>query len=333
MGLTAVARIPLALLGHAVGLGLDRSELLRKVGLRDEVLEDPDRRVPASKLEHLWRVVITQASCPALGIRIGASLTVRQWGLVGYTMVYSRTLVQALQRVARYGDIMSEAVQCSLQIERDHTKLVADGGPRLDALRHPVDARFASMVGVAREITGVGIVPIEVRFRYERPAEISEHARFFRCPIAFGQPIAALLFRNEDLQLPVVSADETLCGYLDRLADEVVQSLGSEHSFTEKLQRAIWAELSGGRPTLQRTALALGVSVRTLQRRLREEGTTYGAVLEAFRREMAVRLLRDRRIAVCEVAYLLGYSEPSTLRRAFRTWHGVTPAEFRRSLS
>ena len=96
------------------------------------------------------------------------------------------------------------------------------------------------------------------------------------------------------------------------------------------MHQAIWAELSSGPPTLPETARALGISTRTMQRQLKEEGTTYAEVLDALRREMAAGLLHNHTLAIYEVAFLLGYSEPSTFYRAFRRWHGMSPGDYRR---
>ncbi len=95
------------------------------------------------------------------------------------------------------------------------------------------------------------------------------------------------------------------------------------------MRKAIWRNLSDGRPNLEHTAKMLGTSVRTLQRRLREEGQTFADTLETLRRDMAAGLLRNRELSVYEIAFLLGYSEPSAFQRAFRRWRGVSPRQFR----
>ena len=136
-----------------------------------------------------------------------------------------------------------------------------------------------------------------------------------------------------NLKRPVSGADEELCKYLDRLADETITTLDQDASFTNKLRRVIWIELSDGVPTLQHTSGTLGISTRALQRRLSEEGTTFTTVLRDLRREVAMGLIRHREMAVCEIAYLLGYAEPSTFHRAFRRWTGTSPREYRRTMT
>jgi len=327
---TGLARLPIVLLDRAEKLGMDRAELVRMTGLTEETLADPEARIPAAKIEALWRAMVARAPHPALGIRVGSAYNVLDWGLVGYTMTYSTTLGCALRRLVRYGRIVSETVQ--LELNEETGEFFADGGARFDALIHPVEARLAAALCAARQITKAEIVPREARFAHERPSDTSEYAAFFRCPLFFDRPRSSLVFHQLDLERSTSTGDETLVGYLDQLAEEALEGLGRDDSFAAKVRKAIWPELNDGHPSLKRTAKALGMSVRTLQRRLREEGQTFAGTLEALRRELATGLLRHRELSVSEVAFLLGYSEPSTFHRAFRRWHDRSPQEFRREL-
>ena len=327
---TGLARFPLAILDFAEELGLDRAELMLVANLGEEDLHDPDARVPMRVVWSLWEEVIRRAPDRPLGMMFGRDASARELGLVGYTMYHSDSLQRAIERLIRYSHILADAIQFRLVAAERTVQIVLDNEPEARALRHPVDSRLAAILAVSREITSTEIVPVEVCFCYPEPSATAAHREFFRAPLSFGQPDSMLVLRERDLKLPVKSADETLSGYLDQLADELLQSATPRGSFVERVQRAVWSKLSGGQPTLRRMAQVLGVSVRTLQRRLGEEGTTFAAVLDGLRRHMSVRLLNNRELAVYEVAYLLGYSEPSTFFRAFRRWHGIPPAEYRK---
>ncbi len=327
--LTGLARIPLLILERAEDFGLDAGQLANAAGFGDGDLSDPDARVPITRLWNLWRVFIDRTSDPALGLHLGMGVRLKEFGLVGYTMLNSRTVFDAMRRLGRYSRIINETLEASVRLAPDRVNVVLGHNPRLDALRHPVDARLAALVTVARELSGHEIAPVETRFCYPAPQRVSDHRRHFRSELLFDSPNAALVFRRQDLELSVAAADKALSRYLDRYADTVLESLGGSGSFVEQVRRAVWSHLSGGPPSLQQTAATLGVSVRTLQRRLREEGTSFATVLDDFRKEMALGLLRDRTLAVYEVAFLLGYSDPSTFYRAFRRWEGIPPHEFR----
>jgi AraC-like DNA-binding protein len=328
--LTGLARLPLILLQRAGEAGLPKHELMKEAGLDEEALHDPDSRLPMRRMGLLWRACLERSSDTFLGLHFGSGTPLRDLGLVGYAMSNRRTLRGSLDCLARYSRILTEAFQCSLRGEGDRVPVLLEGHPALDALKAPVDSRLGLVIRALRELAGGEIVPLETRFSYPEPTDTSEHRRIFRSPLVFGRPSAAFVFRSRDLERPVLAADETLGGYLERLAENVLGSLSQESSFSNRVERAVWVDLSRGRPTLRRTALRLGVSVRTLQRRLAEEKTSFGALLEGLRRRMAATLLREPSLAIYEVSFLLGYSEPSTFHRAFRRWNGLSPREFRR---
>jgi AraC-like DNA-binding protein len=331
--MTGLARIPLNLLNGAEKYDLDRNELAVLAGLSPEELNDPDARIPLGKVWTLWRLMIERIPDQALGLHLGMQTSVRDLGLVGYAVYHSRTLREAFARIARYSRIVNEALILHLVEGEDRGKLVIEKATRLDALTHPIDARLASAVAIAREVTGIRIVPLEVGLPHPRPADISEHQRYFSCPLIFDQPESVLVLSRTDLDRPVVSADDTLTGYLDQLADDMLKSLDETVTFRERVRRAIWFDLSGGKPSVRQVAMQLGVSARTLQRRLEENNTSFAVELDTLRHEMAVRLLQDHTLAVYEVAFLLGYSEPSTFYRAFRRWKRLSPQEYRRTVS
>jgi AraC-like DNA-binding protein len=330
--MTGLARIPIYLLEKtARRYGLDRQELMDQAGFSASELEDPDSRVPLGKICNVWRVMIDRTRDPGLGLHLGIETEVRELGLVGYAAYHSQTLRAAFDRIARYSRIVNEALVAHMIDEDDRGTFAVDKAPRLDSLRHPIDGRMASAMAVARELTGVDLTPLEVRLPYPRPEDTAEHRRVFQCPVHFDQPESMLVFRKVDLDRGVVHADETLSGYLDKLAADSLESLSADVTFKQRVRRAIWSELSGGKPNVRQIAKQLGVSPRTLQRRLEEERTSFAAELDGLRHEMASRLLQDQHLAVYEIAFLLGYSEPSTFYRAFRRWKRVSPQEYRRS--
>jgi AraC-like DNA-binding protein len=323
--------MPLAILRHAQELGLEPKKIVAMAGLDEEDLADPDGRIPLSKLVATWQAIVSLTGDDSLGLHVGASTTVRQLGLMGYAMTHSDTLREACRRGARYSEIMQEAVMTTWEEDGEVGWLRVNPVPALDTLRHPVDARLAIMLGVSREMTGAEISPVEVCFPYSQRSDTSEHQGFFRAPLRFGRPYSQLTFRRRDLQRPLLAADEFLAGHMAQLAEEVLASLAREGSLVEQVRRAIWTDLSGGNVSLKTAAARLGLGVRSLQRRLTDEGTSFMGILDDFRHEMAVQLLQDSQVAVYEVAFFLGYSDPSTFFRAFRRWEGKSPHEYRRS--
>ena len=200
-----------------------------------------------------------------------------------------------------------------------------------DACRHDCEMTLAIAVSFARRVTGVDWTPREVSFRHSRPQSVAEHERIFRSPVRFGRPSNELIFDSSLLALPMAKADAGLCAILDRHARELLAKSPRRGGLAERVRRLLGEALNGGDPRQEAVSQKLGISVRTLQRRLSEEGTSHQDLLDEVRSELSRRYLQESKLAICEVAYILGFSEPSAFHRAFRRWTGVTPKEFRRA--
>ncbi len=327
-GLVRLVLVQIEKLGH---LGASREALLREAKIDERQLRDADARIPLAAVERLWRVAAGHVSDPAFGLRIGAETSVREWGLVGYAVAYSNTLGSALNRFAHYSRVVSDALVIRIDTERDATWVRLDVQPALRAFRPAVDTRLAALLSACREMTGAPVTPLLVQLSYREPADVKEYERFFAAPLEFGALASSFLLRSEDLARRLAMADKTLAGYLETLADQKLASVGAERTLSERVRRALWAELSERTPNLEAVARALGMSARTLQRQLRQEGVTFARLLEELRREMAPALLRDGQHGVSEVAFLLGYEDPSAFRRAFQRWFARSPRSFRSS--
>ena len=325
-----LARLVLMQLERASRLGVSRGDLLREARLSEAQLTDPDARVPVTALARLWRATTSRLPDPALGLRFGADVRAREFGLVGYAMVYSETLASALRRFARYGRLLSDSLVVHVEASPDASWIRLDVQPALRAYRQAADARLAALLAVCRELTGAPITPLGVQFPYRRPADTREYERFFQAPLEFGALTTGFLLDREDLARPVGSSDEVLTGYLESLATHLLAKLGEERGVRDRLRRVLWSEMSEGLPDLDRVARSFGMSARTLQRRLRAEKTTFAAVLADLRHDIAVPLLRDGRLAVSEVAFLTGYEDAGSFYRAFRRRMGLSPRAYRR---
>lgn len=325
-GLVRLVLLQLDKLGQ---LGLSREVLLREAKVDERQLRDPDARIPLAAVERLWRVAAEHVPDPAFGLRLGAETSVREWGLVGYAAAFSSTLGSALNRFAHYSRVVSDALVVRIDTERDATWVRLDVQPALRAFRPAVDARLAALLSACREMAGAPVTPLLVQLSYRQPPDVKEYERFFGAPLEFGALTSSFLLRSEELARRLAMADKTLVSYLETLADQKLASIGAERTLRDRVHRVLWAELSERTPNLEGVARALGMSARTLQRQLRQEGATFAKLLDGLRREMAPTLLRDGQHGVSEVAFLLGYEDPSAFRRAFQRWFARSPRSFR----
>jgi AraC-like DNA-binding protein len=326
---TYLVRVAQLLLDDAVRAGIDRDALLRGIGLDAKLLEDADARLPLHTIAALVRAVVANAPGPNFALRAGAARTARDGGLIGYAMLHSATLRDALNRLARYGRIMGDHNRIEVDEAGSTATITFQGHPVLEAIHEFTELAVAWIVSAVREITARDLVPRELRFPYPEPAIAAEMRALFRCSLQFESPHVAIVLNRADLDLPIVASDPTLAGYLDQLANNAVKALGDDGSTTGRLRQVLWSRLSDGAPTLAAAATAMAVSPRTLQRRLHEEGETFASALSKLRHDLAVRLLEDRTLAMYEVGFLLGYAEPTAFHRAFRRWRGMSPRRFR----
>lgn len=309
--------------------GLRRGELLAEIGLTEAEIRDPDQRVPISKAIHLWQLMMDWIGDPDLGLKTGATIRLREAGVVGYAMMHSATLLGAARRVVRYARLLSQRLALELHREGRRWSLCAAGPPVLPKFRPPIDEGLAGILTVFRELAGRELSPAEVRFSYPKPADLTEHRRLFGRALRFDQPDPAILLWDRDMQAGTQAADPQLTRYLDELADIRLQELPCLDTWRAKVEHAVWPHLCERTPSIREIAPALALSRRSLQRRLREEGTSYAEVVKSLRREKARLLLRDPHLAIYEVGYLLGYSDPSAFSRAFRRWNGRSPGQYR----
>ena len=318
------------ILSRAEREGLDRRIVASGAALDDIDFSRPDDRVTVARDAALWHFLARFRPDSSLGVRIGAGAVPRDYGLAGYAMAFSATLGDAIARLVKYHHLISQAILLRLS-QRPDAFVVTEGDIATGVdIPIAIDYALAALLSVCRALTGVSITPVEVTFTYPRPASTLEHRRWFACPLHFGAQRSSIALRRRDCALLVPQGDETLAGYLSDYAEQMLRTLTRGSSVTERARAAIWAQLSSSKPSVSTVAKALDVAPRTLQRRLAQEGTSVHGQVEHLRKSMATAILRDPSRSIDDVAFLLGYTEPSSFYRSFKRWTGQTPQEYRR---
>ena len=325
---TVSARAVSTIISAAVAAGVPQDVLIRVAGLTEIDVRDPDARVATTAEIAIWQLITRQVHDPGFGVRGGSAFLVRDAGLLGYVVTFTPTLRRALAAMARYIHIFSQAV--TIQLKDAHVSIHSVFTPGPEAVPFAQDYRAAAVVKAAREITGVDIVPAEVHFAYAQPRGILAHREFFRSPLHFGSQVARVVFREADLRLPTARGDPDLARYLGNYADQVLASLVHGETLRHRVRAVVWSESAVGKITLGDVAAKLGMTPRTLQRQLRAEGTSLQREVQEVRKTVSIAALKNPDVAVDDVAFLLGYAEPSAFYRSFKRWTGRTPQEFRR---
>lgn len=312
--------------------GVRPEELYRAVGLDPSLLGDADNRIPYSQIVELYETAAHLTGDDAFGLHLSERTSPKVFDLLGYVLLNSPTLGEAVGRIVRYHSIWTDGAGYDLEIKGELARL-GYHYVNLDAelSRHDCEMTLAITLRFARLATGVDWTPLEVSFKHAAPTDTSEHRRIFRSPVRFSRPANEIIFDSSLLNLPIVEADAALCAVLDRHAEELLAKFPRRGGIAEEVRALLFEALNGGDASLEAISQQMGTSPRTLQRKLKEEGTTHQDLLDEIRRDLSKRYLIEPQMAICEVAYLLGFSEPSAFHRAFRRWTGITPREYRRS--
>lgn len=316
-----------------LGDWLDR-ERLPAPGLRAELASVSDEEVVALET---WQSLLARATAlrpatPSPGLAIGALVEPRHVGVMGYLVLASDTLGEALLAYRRYERLFYGVDLAEIEIDGGEVEI--RWPPNAPPMGQVVDdVAIAALVTFMRRQVDTPQSPTRVTFVNPAPtgpAILAAYERFFGCPVDFGDRYTRVRFPVDYLTIRMPHGDPGLRALLDRQAEALLLALPDSDAFDRAVQQTLVRLLPEGAPTLTRVAQSLHVSPRTLQRRLEAGGSTWQSLLDRTREQLARQYLRDHGLSLGEIALLLGYSEQSAFSRAFRRWAAETPARYRR---
>jgi AraC-like DNA-binding protein len=318
--------------GIVVGLkslGVDPIELLRRTGLPLTLFSSGSILVTTEQHFALWQGIGELSGDPAIGLKLVEQVPLAQHHPASIAAHHARNFRDGLQRMARYKLLCG----CEeMRIREKGNECVLEFRWLLSRERIPlflIDAAFASMLQLGRRGTGVAIRPLRIELRQSAEhREIRE--RYFGCTIKFRAPRNAIVFRKSDLDLPFITYNAELVAMLSPQIDREVARTKSQLSIASRVKWVLIRLLGGRSPEINDVAKELGMSCRTLQRRITRERTTFRRLISDARRQLARYYLLQPALQLGEVACLLGYEDPNSFFRAFREWEGTTPSEWRR---
>ena len=264
-----------------------------------------------------------------LGLRIAEGISARHFGVLGYAALACNNLAEALQHMERYHAAVYDANPAHVEVRPDG--VVVEWGVERGRPGALVDeTAIASLVQLARDMTGHYWPMRKVSFVNPPPADVQPYRDFFGCEVAFNAPTTRLEFDAACLALPMRKSDPALAQLLDQQAEQVLQQVSHVPAIVDAWRRTLVPLIREGQTSLAALARAHHTSPRTLQRRLSEQSLSFQQLLDDTRRHLAEAHLKDARLDLAEIALLLGYSEQSAFTRAFRAWTGLPPAQWRK---
>ncbi|MEL7029725.1 MAG: helix-turn-helix domain-containing protein, partial [Pseudomonadota bacterium] len=236
----------------------------------------------------------------------------------------------SFERAERYGRVLTSV--STYEVRRENGKIymmLHRAGERRLGLRLSNEQTITAVTQISREVSQAPFSPNAVYFKHSSPNDISKHEDYFGCPVIYDSDRDALEVSEGSLRVPNKVGDPTISNFFDTHMETELAEIADDGGLEHRVRIQISQALSEGAPPISDVAGRLGMSGRTLQRRLADRGYAYQDLVDASRRELAERLLRDTAYSLAEVAFLTGFSEQSAFTRAFRRWSGQTPRSYR----
>jgi AraC-like DNA-binding protein len=321
-----------AAFAEAMARGASPAALCARFGVTAEQLADEDARVEVDVMRRIWTELPEMLGANDFGLAV-ARRADEAGGLhlLGYLARAAATLGDALGLLLRYQRLVQDATGTRWVEGPGTVRVVFEPrDPAFPMPRHAVEFAIASALLLTRKASGRPLAPRLVELRHARPGDDGELRRVLGCDIRYCAEAHAVTMAREDLDVPLQSADSHLATLLGRHAEALEARLADRQSFVAGVRRALAEALTGGDASLEVVARALRLSPRTLQRRLREEGTSHRRVLDDLRRDLATRYLAEPDVGIQETAFLLGFADQSAFHHAFVRWTGVAPGAYRK---
>jgi AraC-like DNA-binding protein len=312
--------------------GLPVEDILGKAGIKPYLLNQKAARLPFRQHADLLVLAARATENGCFGMELAMKeIDPRDGGLLVYAALSSKTFGDALKVLKRYLHVLNEAADVRSVVSEETAIIEFDlSEPSAKDLRQATEFGMTNLVRSLRFLTGTQVRPVEVDFHHPRNHEIAKFERFFGCPVRFGAKQNSVAFSRRHLALPIATADDRLLGILTAYCDEILaKRKRTSPDLRHRVERVMVKLLSRGEAQTERVANELGMSVRTLARRLSESGTTFAKILDALRHDMALKYLQDPALTLSQITFLLGYSELSAFSHAFKRWTGTTPGEWR----
>ncbi|AVA21812.1 MULTISPECIES: AraC family transcriptional regulator [unclassified Rhizobium] len=323
-------RLPQAFWRAVELLGLQPTTVLRQARLPATLHHDPTAIISTAQLFRIWRAIEALSGDAGFGIKMVRETSTATHKLAFLAASYAESYRDGIARLVRFKLLCSpDELLCD---EKNGRAVLTIEWPP-DTEPEPalaVDASFAMLIELGRRGTGQALSPVGIEFERAGPST-DLHDAFFGCPIRFEASKNRLILASADLDRRFIDHNPELLHMLTPALSEAMRDLESGSSFVDQVKSVLKRAMASGRPEVDDVARDMGMSKRTLQRRITAEGMTFRSLLDEARHELGIQLLADPTIRVEEVAWFLGYRDTNSFYRAFKAWTGMTPMRWRQT--
>ncbi len=308
---------------------IDPEPLFKIVYVDYQQIHDPEFRIQTLRMQKLWKLCIDETEDESFGLIVAEQMQPVALQGLGFAWLASDTLYDAFSRLARFDKLLNTLLEVNVEETDQSFDLYFSGTERWpDFVHAATDCALAIIVNMCRITFGRDIAPQNVHMQRDKPESTRVFDSVFRCPIRYGTEKLFLSFDKSLVKQPLPMANPELARQNDQT---VIQYLSrfEKNSIIMKVRANIIDKLPAGTPDQESIASSLNLSLRSLQRKLKDEETSYRNLLEDTRRQLAMEYIKESHRTISEITFLLGFTEPSNFTRAFKRWTGHSPAEFR----
>lgn len=310
--------------------GMPLAEFEKQTGVKPSRIKDPDAWIPMTSFVRLWELAIDATGDPALALHLRKNTGMRMVHFAIQLAMHSPTMLDALSHFGRYYKLIAATDEFEIS-ENDEFVWITYTNTSPNQVRWLPEHHFSFGVELGRSLAKASFDPIRVSFQHADPGYKDVYEDVFRAPVLFKQPKNSIVSRKKDLLQPIAARDPYLQSVLKKYAEELMAKRGQSESVREKVKAYFFTHLAAGEINLGAAAAAMNMARSTLYRQLKMEGTSFRDLLLETRQDLAKAHLRDG-MTNSQVAYLIGFSEPSAFHRAFKRWYNISPGEYRKSI-
>ncbi|GIU21261.1 AraC family transcriptional regulator [Shewanella schlegeliana] len=325
---TTIASWALAVCRTIDAAGIDSQKILDEIGIDKSILQDPNARLPTQQMTQLWRRAVTITADEAIGLKVANFVQPTSFNALSFSLLVSESLADAWSRVKRYHSIISNVLEMDVEHGPQESALCFNKLPGKHYADEAIDAFMATSYLMPLQVSNGQIKPTRLVLERRQPFNPKPFEQLFNCPINYAANGNKIYYSNQDLQLPFPSANKELALKNDEAIQSYFQTL-SQPAFSKKVSEEIAIAMTLGNPDRDTIAKTFHMSSRNLQRKLREEGTSFSEQVELFRKDLAQKYLSCPQLSMLEISFRLGFKDPSNFTRAFKRWYGVSPLQYR----
>ena len=311
-------------------LGADPAEVLAEVGLDPQLFADPSNVMSLAARGRLFSHCVARTGCKHFGLLIGQTGHLSALGLLGFLVQHSPDVETALRSFVRFSHLVVRGAGANFALHGDFAILGYEiHQPGVEATDQAGDGAMAMFCNIMRKLCGPEWKPVEVWFAHRRPEDVGPYRRFFGAPLRFDAEQYAIVFPTTWLSYRLPDDDPELRRHLREQIDAIEARY--QENFPEQVRSVLRTALLTSHAKADQVAALFSMHSRTLNRRLRDFGTNFQALVDEVRFEIARQMLENSAMEVSQVAAMLDYADASAFTRAFRRWSGATPGVWRAS--